>query len=238
MKVYFLVEGKRTEIKIYPAWLSYLVPQLTRIKRYDDPAPNSYYILSGEGYPSIIQDHIPNAIADINRVGGYNYLVVCLDADEGSVQDRIDEINSELVSKRISLTTTELKIIVQNRCIETWFLGNRRIINRNATNLLLRRYLDHYNVRVDDPEIMPKYQGFSTHAAFHFKYIKEIFEERKKESNLTGLTYSKKDPGDAQTLAFLKQLITRVEDEPKHLISLQEFFSFCSQLRTEIDLGY
>ncbi|MCI0490634.1 MAG: hypothetical protein L0229_28920 [Blastocatellia bacterium] len=92
MRIYFLVEGRRTEPEVYTAWLSHLVPELTRMKRYDEASANSYFLISAEGYPSIIWEHMPNAIEDVNRTGGYDYFVVSLDADEATVEDRIDEI--------------------------------------------------------------------------------------------------------------------------------------------------
>lgn len=36
MNIYFLVEGKRTERKVYPAWLAYLLPELQRVQSYDE----------------------------------------------------------------------------------------------------------------------------------------------------------------------------------------------------------
>ncbi len=33
MNIYFLVEGKRTERKVYPAWLSYILPELKQVQR-------------------------------------------------------------------------------------------------------------------------------------------------------------------------------------------------------------
>lgn len=127
MRVYFLVEGRRTEAKVYRAWLSHLIPELSRLTRFDELMPDSYFLFSAEGYPSIILEHIPNAIEDINRIGGYDYFVVALDADQSTVEDRIDEINESLSNNHIQLIGAELRIIVQNRCIETWLLGNRRI---------------------------------------------------------------------------------------------------------------
>jgi len=36
MNLYFLVEGTHSERKVYPAWLSYLLPELQRVYNYDD----------------------------------------------------------------------------------------------------------------------------------------------------------------------------------------------------------
>jgi hypothetical protein len=227
MRIYFLVEGRRTEAKLYRAWLSHLIPELPRITRYDEAKPNSYFLFSAEGYPSIILEHIPNSIEDINRIGGYDYFVVALDADQGTVQDRIDEINDSLLDNRTHLIGTELRIIVQNRCIETWLLGNSRIVRRNPTSVVLQEYLEHYDVRLDDPELMPEHPDFNTHAQFHDQYLKEIFRER-------NIHYSKKRPGHALDKPYLEELISRVHNEPTHLGSFQVFLDFCSHVRSQM----
>jgi hypothetical protein len=48
MNLYFLVEGKRTEKKVYPAWLAHLLPELQRVQNYDQVNQNNYYLFSGE----------------------------------------------------------------------------------------------------------------------------------------------------------------------------------------------
>ena len=45
MNLYILVEGKNTEKKIYPSWLSYLLPQLKRVNFYDQVDKNSYFLM-------------------------------------------------------------------------------------------------------------------------------------------------------------------------------------------------
>ena len=48
MNLYMIVEGKKTETSVYPAWLSILAPHLMRV---DDPrniTDNCYYLFSGE----------------------------------------------------------------------------------------------------------------------------------------------------------------------------------------------
>jgi len=88
MNIYFLVEGRSTERKIYPKWLEYLIPQLKRVQYYDQVEENNYYLISGKGYPATICDGIPNAIDKIVEVGKYDYLVICIDADEETVDAR------------------------------------------------------------------------------------------------------------------------------------------------------
>ena len=121
-------------------------------------------------------------------------------------------------------------IIVQNRCIETWFLGNRRVVRKNPHSPVLRGYLQHYNVMVDDPELMGLHPAFTRHAQFHASYIKEIFQERQ-------LHYSKKFPGPVLEGAFLDQLRRRVAREPTHLASLRTLLQFLDDLNACLDGG-
>ncbi len=228
MNVYFLVEGKKTEYKVYPAWLSLLVPSLIKVRLTHEVNKHNYCLFSAEGYPSIIYDHIPNAVKDVNNHGSYDYLVVCLDADEETVESRIEEVNNFLKQEKIRLKNTKLVIIIQNRCIETWFLGNRRLIRNNPESLELRKYLDFYNLIDLDPELMGVYPGYSTHAHFHEAYLKEIFSER-------NIHYTKRNPGHVLESSYLEQLILHTQKEPRHLMTFQTFFNFCNDLKKLLD---
>lgn len=228
MKIYFLLEGRRTEPKIYSSWLSHLIPQLKKLAFHNDKSKkDSYYLFSAEGYPSIIQTHLPNAIEDINEVGDFDYLVVSLDADESSVEERIEEVNKFLADKGIVLKNAELMLIIQNRCIETWLLGNRRIIKQNPDSQELRDYKLFYNVKDENPEEMGKHADFNTHSQFHFAYLREVFRER-------NLSYSKPNPSEAMKASYLNQLINRVENFPSHLQTFQKFLEFCEEIKKQL----
>ena len=130
MNLYFLVEGNNSERKVYPAWLSYLLPELQQVYNYDDVNEKNYYLISGEGYPSIY-NYITSSIAEINSNGKYNYFVLCLDAEENTVSERHAEIQDFLRNQNLELKKTELILIIQNRCLESWLLGNRKIYSKN-----------------------------------------------------------------------------------------------------------
>lgn len=226
MNIYFLAEGRRTEARVYPAWLSYLIPELQRVSSPDEAKHKNYFFISAEGYPSIIHRHIPNSIADIKATGKYDYFVICLDADEVSVQERQDEIYQFLNTENIELGNTNLVLIIQNRCIETWFLGNRRVCPRHPQNLTLVGYTQYYNVSIRDPELMGKHH-FEQHSHFHLAYLKEIFAER-------SLSYSKRRPGHVLDEPYLNQLLSRIKDEPSHLTTFRYFVEFCRMIRKSL----
>jgi hypothetical protein len=226
MNLYFLVEGRRTEKKIYPAWLKHLLPELTQVKHYNEVTLNNYYLISGEGYPSLY-DYIITSIEEINESSKYHYFVVCLDAEENTVDELKDEIYEFIKAQKLVLKNTELVIIMQNRCIETWLLGNRKIYSKQPQHQPLLDYTRHYNVAEKDPEVMEKYHGFNTHAQFHESYLKALFAAK-------NISYSKRNPGDVLEAFYLEQLLKRITDEPQHLMTFRDFINFCDIIKKEL----
>lgn len=222
MNVYFLLEGKRSEPQVYSAWLSILAPGLTRVAHHDAVQSRNYFLFSAGGYPGIVSKHLGNAVRDVNAVGKYQYLVVALDADDASVDERYEEIESALNQSGLVLRNAELILVIQNRCIETWFLGNRRVVTRNPQNTDLRDYLAFYNVSQDDPELMPCYPGFTTISQFHHAYLRAVFAEK-------NLVYSKRDPGHVRDAEYVAELRRRLANDPTHLRSLRTFFGILLQ---------
>ena len=175
MNLYFLVEGKRTEVKVYPKWLSHLLPD---IKEVSDPfkiSKNSYYLFNGNGFPSLLDNHLRNAVSDINKIGKFHYLIICLDSDDDSVEDRKTQVSEFIEANNIKLDSSKLVIIVQNKCIETWFLGNRKVYSSQPQNIQLRKYNRFYNVKEKNPELMKYVDGFPNSAQFHYSYLTEMF---------------------------------------------------------------
>jgi len=131
MNVYILVEGEQTEMQLYPKWLSYIVPELVQVESFNKAKKNSYYIFSGGGMPSIY-NHAINAIKDINSIGVYDYLIIALDAEELSPVRRKEKLLEHLAKENVELhKNCKLEVIIHNKCIETWFLGNRKVYKRN-----------------------------------------------------------------------------------------------------------
>ena len=227
MNLYFLVEGTQSERKVYPAWLAHLLPELQRVDNCDDVNEKNYYLISGEGYPSLIYDFIPRAIAEINSNGKYSYFVVCLDAEENTVAELTTEIYNFLNEQKLKLNNAELVLIFQNRCLESWLLGNRKIYSRNPQNKPLLDYTKYYDVSVNCPETMGRYQEFNTHAQFHGAYLRTLFEAK-------NITYSKKRPGDVLKPFYLEQLLARIEVQPEQLTTFRQFIDFCNKIKPEL----
>ena len=226
MNLYFLVEGGQSERKVYPAWLTDLLPELQRVDNCDDVNEKNYYLISGDGYPSLY-NFIPPAIAEINSNGKYSYFVVCLDAEENTVAELTTEIDDFLTEQKLKLNNAELVLIFQNRCLESWLLGNRKIYSRNLQTKPLLDYNKYYDVSVDCPKNMGKYQDFNTHAHFHGAYLRALFEAK-------NITYSNKRPGDVLKAFYLEQLLTRIQVQPEQLTTFRQFIDFCNMVKSKL----
>lgn len=188
-------------------------------------------MVSGEGYPSILQNHLRCAIEEINETDAYNFLVVCLDTEETRPRDRIHEVRRAYLAHNRRLTPRcSLKVIVQNHCIETWFLGNRAMYPHEPSDEEFVEYAAFYNVARRDPEFMNAYRGFRTRAGFHYKYLQAMLRER-------GLTYTKQRPHIAAEESYLQALVERARSPEGHLGSFLEFLEFCAFVRSRIQTG-
>lgn len=219
MNFYFLVEGRRTEKKVYPKLLSYFLPQLNKVNFADEVVENNYYLISGEGYPKIHNVFLKNAIEEVNECGNYQYLVVVVDTDDDEKQKRINAIKQYVKDKTIVLNPScSLHIITQTPCIETWFLGNREAYLSGVSNDNFLSHAEFYDVSQDDPELMSKPSEFvGTISKYHELYLKKM------------VRYSKEHPGKVTMPDYLNELKKRV-NETNHLSSLKNFLNFCESI--------
>ena len=227
MNLYIIVEGRRTEKKVYPAWLTQLVPAIERINWAYQATNNNYFLFNGNGFPALLHNHLKNSIDEVNELGNFNYLVLILDVDESTVEGRIKEVNDFLTENKLEINIdTELVIIPQNRCIESWFLGNRKIFKSNPKNSELVKYVQFYNVKENDPEQMGIFPNFNTHSQFHADYCTEFLKER-------NIRYSKNRPNGVIEKDYLESLIQRGNDT-SHIQSFKFFTDFCEKVNSEI----
>lgn len=88
MNAYIIVEGDKTELSVYPAWMSIIAPNMHQLEHAEDLTDDSYYLFSGQGQPSVFQ-HVAGAIKDINAINAsgvhkYDFLLVCVDTEDES----------------------------------------------------------------------------------------------------------------------------------------------------------
>lgn len=198
MNLYVLVEGRRTEKKVYRAWLGYVFPHLQEVERIEDIRQNNFYLLAGHGYPSYKQ-RIVEAFENINRQNNIDHFFVCVDTEEESIAEKKAEIEAVIPKEQ---DFRNCHIILQHCCIETWFLGHRKMLKRNPDTEALRKCKNFYDVSKADPENMECLPGYTYRAHFHLDYLKAMLHER-------GLSYTKTRPGVVLEQSYFEALIER-----------------------------
>ncbi len=160
------------------------------------------------------------AIQDIRDTGKFSHLVVCLDAEQLSIQERAGKVQQALAEwqsdfPELHLNQVTFEIIVHNRCIETWLLGNREIVPENPRNQDLINFLGLYDVRVKDPERMDLFNNFRHHAKQHYAYFRAFKAE---------------ETFDEHSRSYFESMVSRITDMPTHLQTFQSFLTFCRRL--------
>lgn len=223
MNLYFLLEGK-TEKIFHPYLIKFIAPHLTEVLKYSDVVQNNYYIFSNMGYPNILTKALPNAIEDVklhnkSTSTPYEYLVYVCDTDEESSERRENEFY-KTIPKNLNF---KCKCFVQNRCIETWFLANKKIVKKRPENEMLNIYKSFYDISLKDPELMPLIAGEKNHADFHLKFLKKILQEHPQ------LSYSKNNPKYVCENTYIKEMVKRIKTS-KHLQSLKNYIEFLESI--------
>ena len=227
MNIYFLVEGK-TELKVYPQWLSHLTPKLSRIDSAQDVSINNYFLISGLGYPRLLDVALVNSVEEINECANYDYLVLVIDSDDMSEQEKVVEIQKFINDNDIVLNPScQLQIITQKSCMETWFLGNKKVytssVGKHSDFYLHSKF---YDVSQQDPELMDKPEEIAgSTSIYHETYLRKMLAEK-------NIRYSKSMPREVVETHYLKQLQKRVSDT-QHLSSLKKFFNLCETISTQ-----
>lgn len=241
MNLYFLVEGT-TESEFYPRFVDYYFEKkLIQVNEYGLANSNNYYLISCDGYPYIFTGSqkpdydvtaLKSAILEVNDNPIYDYLIICLDADETTIQEKLTEFQQyvEKYEKEgvVLNDYCKFKLIVQNRCIETWFLGNRKIYSPNPSNEPLISYTRYFNVKKEDPEQMGNYSEDFTHQDFHLQYLRAMLREKRKTYRKEGLvnTVAEKE--------YLHQIEKRAKSPENHLQTFNDFLSFCDYVKSKL----
>ncbi|MBY7806735.1 hypothetical protein KW444_05460 [Vibrio fluvialis] len=206
MKLYFLVEGISSEMQAYPEWLKYHLPTLVRFFKLDEfkAADKGYMLISGEGYPSIL-NHIKNSVEE-TRESLADYLFIILDSDEDTVAEREQQIK-DIIDNLDIPQRLKVIIVVQNRCFETLLLGNKKAVPRRAQSEPLITYYRYFNAYESDPEDLGCYNKDEyTHSQFHLRYAKAAIKEK-------GFTYSKNNCSAISTPQYFGNICKRFKDD-------------------------
>lgn len=214
MNIYLVVEGRVSEKKVYGFWVPLVNPALSITNSIDHVTEDCLYIISGEGYPNYF-DVISDAIEDVATGHLFNRLVIAIDSEDMSYDDKKAEIQSFVVNHN---TQIDYRIIIQHFCLETWALGNRVIITRNSTTSRIREYRRYFDVLTNDPQLMPDYPNEQlTRSQFAEKYLRSLLNERYRN-----LSYSKSNPGALLNTLYFERVRSRYFDTG-HIASFRDF---------------
>jgi hypothetical protein len=215
VNIHIVVEGDVGEKKLYQCWVPFVNPALSYVSHISDIVNNNFSIISGGGYPQYLSAIVDNAIADVNTVDNIDRLVIAVDSEDMSYEEKYNEIQ-QLVSR--SSCHAVVKIVIQHFCLETWALGNEVIIRQHPQCDKLRQYMRLYNVRIKDPELLPPHsQEQLNRAQFAEKYLRRALNDKYKR-----LSYSK---GNPQVLLH-SMYFERVKHRCKSSNHIQSFRNF------------
>jgi hypothetical protein len=220
VRYYIVVEGASGEPQIYPNWIRYINDTLTQIHDLRDSSDNAYFLVSGYGYPHYLSV-IKNAIEDVNSIGNFDYLIIAVDSEDKTYQEKYDEI-TEYVNG--NLKNSRITIIVQHFCIETWALGNRVACRKNAQDKTLLEYRGIYDVRGNDPELLPAYKEMNR-AQFAYAYLRAMLRDW-----YPGALYTKAKPAAILVESYFTQIKKRFESTA-HIQSFRTFLEAFSETR-------
>lgn len=206
-----MAEGE-TEFRVLPTWVQFVNPTLARVNALALLAENSFYLVSGRGYPNYLRV-VANAAEDARQLGVSVRLVVVADAEEGDVAARRAEIGAATGPFPQSV---DLRVVVANCCFESWALGNRRVCTPNIQNRELRDLRAYYDVQHSDPELMATRDPERwNRAQFACRYLALLLQEKR-------AVYSKSNPWYLVKEQYFKALRQRI-DETSHIATFREF---------------
>lgn len=217
MNLYILVEGKQTERRLYPSWLASISPSLKKVDSLSSLNENNFYLISGEGYPRMIDVALVNSLKDIRQFPNISNFWIVMDSEGSEVSEKRQYVLSRIEEAGIDINHCTVDIIIQDPCIETWGLGNKIICSKNKLEAAFTPFYKHYDVNSSDPEKMQKpddYEG--SIAKYHESYLKSMLA-------LRNATYTKKNPAALMEPSYLQQLVDRANDGDNHLGSFKHF---------------
>jgi len=231
MNCCILTEDEQSLYRILPYWLDYLDFPCKRVLQISNIQNNNYTLQSGYGIYNLIDEVL---LKTINTIIEYNkqidYLIIILDADEFSIDDRIVKVETKIKDFCChSKINFKSKVIVCNCCFETWLLCNSKLypINPPPLDSPFYKFFTYYNVKDLDPEnmvksIIPFENTQNTKAGFHFNYLHEM-------CRYNHMIYRKNKPDIAANKDFFGEIVTRIETT-NHGKSFKHFCDYIKSL--------
>jgi len=225
MNIYLLVEGE-TEYYAYPNIIKEICPVMNQV--YDVAAANrnNFFIFSANGFPSIL-DMIEPSIVDAFINNKYDKLLIVLDIEEETQESLMNKVHRVLIPliHKYDYNFDNVVIVLQNKCFETWCLGNRDLIAEDSTDDIFD-FLEYFDVRYLDPEDMPRdesLKGCNTVQQYHFYFLRKLFKRR-------GWIYNKASrTNKAYQPEYIRGIIRRAQ-ETNHIKSFKFVHTFLNSV--------
>jgi hypothetical protein len=238
MNLAFLVEGS-TEFKLYPKWINHLstTPFTECTTGYHDVVNNQFTIFDVTGIGKMGKEIIV-AINEIIANPVFDYLVIVVDADDNSTTDRLTLINGVLSAPTTPTlpSNCRVKIIVQQVCIETWFIGHTDHFRATKTcrDRGILAFMAEYDAENNDPELMPNAHPptsiptsiqFHSIGAYHTTFLKRML----RGANRTW-RYGKSSAHNLIDIPYFQRLEQRLTETPTHLKTFADMVTFMRSL--------
>lgn len=217
MNFYMLVEGNKTEIEFYPKLFQYYKPEYSEVKYLSDIKQNNYYMFPGGGMPDI-KNRIKPALLDILKFNNQdlfhiNYLVIVIDGDRfDKLSSAKQSINDVLKKQQDLIAGIKPLLIIQNKCIESWFLANKNLFPTSYDNEFAK-LVSIYDIRTSDPEYLPKIDNMSYGKSAKY-YLRKMLKQ-------SGRYYSESYLDDV----LQKNCIQTIEKQCREIGYIQSFKS-------------
>lgn len=122
----------------------------------------------------------------------------------------------------------QIKVIVVNRCFESWLLGNVNLYPDDVPpeDFDFFAYYKYYNIKESDPEMMvrPVDSIENTTAKYHFHYLHEVLRYKK-------VRYGKSRLKNISTKEYFEQIVQRIHTT-EHLNSFRELWQYIKEQKT------
>jgi len=216
MNIYVTVEGEIGEKNVYKSWVPQLNSQLSYVESVYDLSNNNFAIMAGGGQPFYFE-LIRTAIDEVNEVGNVDRLVISIDSEEMSFDEKHQEVLDVVSEKACSAL---IMIVIQHFCFETWALGNKRVGPRKPKGKRLLIFKNFFDVFEHDPELLPAYQPLNLNRAqFANNYLRSMLNDKNRN-----LTYSKSNRKSVEHPTYFSEVEKRFETTG-HISSFSTFLN-------------
>lgn len=217
MNLYIVIEGELASKKIYEHWIPYVNRNLSYVNHISEIVIDNFSILMGGGQPGILE-RIDAAIDDVNAYGNIDRLIIALDSEDFTFEEKYGWIYQHVSQKDC---VAEIRILIQHFCMEAWALGNVAIVRPNPQDSKLREYKNIYDIRTNDPELLPPYPPEELNRAqFAEKYLRRAILD----SSNGQATYTKRNSNALLHQGYYNRLKRRLE-ETGHISSFGGFLT-------------